>query len=228
MTISITCIDALTYDKTIKALSKTLETLRGKVDCVYWFSDIEFPGECEVPVFSTKINKFTNYIVDYNYVALKVIPEVVQTDHTIIIHDDGFAVNAEAWTDEFLECDYIGARWIRYESNKVGNGGFCLRSKKLFNAIKSMNISHDLVYGSFLDSQNLLVDNTWPSRTIAEDTIICRLYGDILTEKFDIKFASPELADRFSIEDEWTSPWCGKSLGFHGRHGVANYYGIQL
>jgi hypothetical protein len=228
MTISITCIDALTYEKTIKALSKTLETLRGKIHCVYWFSDIQFPGQCEVPVISVKIDRMTDYIRDYNYIALKLIPEVVTTDYNLTIHDDGFAVNSNAWTDEFLDYDYIGARWIRYETNKVGNGGFCLRSKKLYDAIKKLNISHDLQYGSFPNSVNLLADSAWPSRPIAEDTIICRLYGDVLSDEFGIKFAPPELADRFSIEDEWNSPWCGKSLGFHGRHGVANYYGIQL
>jgi hypothetical protein len=228
MSLSITCIDAISYEKTIRALNATLNVLKNKVERVYWFSDIEFPSECEVPVISTKINKFTNYIVDYNYVALKIIPEVVQSDYNLTIHDDGFAVNSDAWTDEFLNYDYIGARWIRYESNKVGNGGFCLRSKNLYTAIKELNIPHNLLYGDFIHNKNISVDNAPPYSPIAEDTIICRLYGDQLTKDFGIKFAPPELADRFSIEDEWSSVWCGKSLGFHGRHGVSKFYGIEL
>jgi hypothetical protein len=25
-----------------------------------------------------------------------------------------------------------------------------------------------------------------------------------------------------------SSPWLGKSLGFHGKHGIAKHYGVEL
>jgi hypothetical protein len=41
-------------------------------------------------------------------------------------------VNPAAWDPEFLDWDYIGAKWFWAEAGKrVGNGGFSLRSYKL-------------------------------------------------------------------------------------------------
>jgi hypothetical protein len=36
------------------------------------------------------------------------------------------------------------------------------------------------------------------------------------------------LGDRFSIEYDYGSGWLGKSLGFHGKHGIAEHYGVKL
>jgi hypothetical protein len=71
------------------------------------------------------------YNNDYSRITLKLCPEICIEDFNLIIHADGFAVNSEAWTSEFLNYDYIGARW---GDGIVGNGGFCLRSRKLYDA----------------------------------------------------------------------------------------------
>ena len=65
-TVSITCVDTLFYKDTIYALNRTIATLKDKINLthVYWFSDIAFPGECELPVVWIPINKFTNVVVD--------------------------------------------------------------------------------------------------------------------------------------------------------------------
>ena len=71
-------------------------------------------------------------------------------DFVMVIQDDGYIVNPELWDDEFLEYDYIGAPWPIEDNwismqhkehqpklrenlpkNRVGNGGFCIRSRKL-------------------------------------------------------------------------------------------------
>lgn len=72
--------------------------------------------------------------------------DYVDTDYCLIIHDDGFIVNPHLWTDDFLKYDYIGApwylginrglTWLQDRHNLVGNGGFCIRSKKLMNELK--------------------------------------------------------------------------------------------
>ena len=48
MGLSISCIDTLNHHKTSKALERTLVTLGDKVSKVYWFSDIDYPGNAVV------------------------------------------------------------------------------------------------------------------------------------------------------------------------------------
>lgn len=51
--------------------------------------------------------------------------------HFLCINWDGFIVNPESWTNEFLDYDYIGAPWPWFNhDHAVGNGGFCLKSIK--------------------------------------------------------------------------------------------------
>jgi hypothetical protein len=215
MGLSITCLDTLNYDKTVRALQTTLETLKDKVEKVYWFSDIRLPVKIDCPVVWVKIDTITrnNWPYDLNKNTLKLVPEVVTEDYNLMIQWDGFAVNPDAWTDEFLEYDYIGAVWswnhdIYGTRNQVGNGGFSLRSKKLYQAILDFNLMKKPLE--------------------SEDDMICRIYADELKEKYGIKFAPNDLADQFSIEHNTTSPWFGKSLGFHGIHGVSERYGFKL
>jgi hypothetical protein len=238
-TVSITCVDTLFYKDTIYALNRTIATLKDKINLthVYWFSDIAFPGECDLPVVWIPINKFTNVVVDMNFVLLKLVPQYVTTDYNLNIQADGFAVNSEAWTDEFFEYDYIGAQWYRpsYPTHKVGNGGFCLKSKKLFTTLKSVIYSHIPRYRDFPGNKNLEIDylNTGnyriktPDDIVGEDVLICRVLADRLTEEFGIRFAPLDIADQFSIEDNYSSPWLGKSLGFHGK-GNEQFYGITF
>jgi hypothetical protein len=202
--VSVIVIDTLYYD--LGYLKKTIETLGNKITKVYWFSDIAFPEEnFSVPVVWTPIEKITNYFRDYSNVALRLCPKICVEKYNLTIHKDGFAVNSDAWTDEFYEYDYIGASW---SEGVVGNGGFTLRSKKLYDALADMNMYYD--------------------PTANEDDNICRVFRGRLESDYGIKFAPKELADRFSIEYAMNSPWLGKSLGFHGKHGVHKHYGVEI
>ena len=228
MAISITCIDTLHYTPTIEALKRTIKTLGDKVTKVYWFSDIDIPANVGVPVTWVIIPKIKVYNNDYSYITLKLCPEVCVEDYNLIIHADGFAVNPEAWTDEFLEYDYIGARWGEAEY-MVGNGGFCLRSRKLYDAfidMKIKNLTSD--YEQHINDVACYVIDDAGDVWIPEDNIICKIHRKTLEMLYGIKFATPELADRFSIEHNPSSPWLGKSLGFHGKHGIAEHYGVKL
>lgn len=233
-TLSITCIDAYTYEPTIQALLKTEETLHHagiRVSKVYWFSDIPMPENAaqrlqflNIDVQWTKIKRFKRYTDEYNFITLKLVPHIAVEDFNLIIHADGFAINADAWTDEFLNYDYIGARW---PNGGVGNGGFCLRSRKLYDAMLSMDIGYESINYDLGDSRYYVIDGKG-DKVVPEDNIICKIYRDELQEVYDIKFATNEIADRFSIEHNMGSPWLGKSLGFHGKHGVAKHYGVDL
>ena len=67
----------------------------------------------------------------YSLFILKSLVDYIATAHVLLIQWDGFVINPQAWRDEFLACDYIGAKWFwRDSSLRVGNGGFSLRSRE--------------------------------------------------------------------------------------------------
>lgn len=233
MSLSITCIDALSYEPTIYALNRTIETLKDKVDItkVYWFSDIPFSGDCNYPVVWVKIPKFTDFQKQYSFITLKLCPHICTEDFNLIIHSDGYAVNPDAWTDEFLEYDYIGATW---DTGMVGNGGFTLRSRKLYNSLITRDIPYDTEsYFDYNSEFNIFTTQDGVTK-VPEDAIICLVWRDILEKEDDIKFAPYEIADRWSVENHseispWSgkpNPWLGKSLGFHGKMGIRSFYNV--
>lgn len=76
---------------------------------------------------------------DYSLYFMKELWKCFDTDFCMTAHHDGFIINPESWTDEFLQYDYIGAPWkfygprFRDKKNQpaIGNGGFSLRSKEI-------------------------------------------------------------------------------------------------
>lgn len=222
--ISITCIDALDYVPTIKALKSTMSCI--PISRVYWFSDVNLETN-EFPVTWIKIEKFKRYTDEYNFITLKLVPHVVTEPYNIIIHADGFAVNQNAWDEEFLNYDYIGARW---NNGMVGNGGFCLRSRKLYDALLNLEVKYKTsdYPQEVIDNSEYYVFDAYGDKVIPEDNIICKIHRNELEEKYGIKFAEGDIVDKFSIEHNMSSSWLGKSLGFHGKHGIAKHYGVEL
>ena len=114
------------------AIEKSLETCGNNVEDVIVFSDkpiVDYGSF--IP-----IRENFNY-ADYNYIMLKGLSPFIKTDFMLHIHPDGFAVNKEKWTDQYLKYDYIGAPW---QDRAVGNGGFSLRSNKLIDALTDSDI----------------------------------------------------------------------------------------
>lgn len=127
-----------------------------------------------------------NSIADYNNFIIKELPERIETDFVLIMQWDGFIVNPESWTNEFLNYDYCGAAWSRQLNG--GNGGFSLRSKY------------------FLDTANELIPNAYTN----EDILVCTTYEKQMKER-GIKYAPYEVNCHFSSE-QIKNP---KSFGFH-------------
>ena len=76
-------------------------------------------------------------IRDYNQFNLKHLNDYIDTEFVMVAEYDGFILNPEAWTDEFLNYDYIGAPLLVDGVQLVGNGGFSIRSKKLLRLVQS-------------------------------------------------------------------------------------------
>jgi Protein of unknown function (DUF5672) len=121
------------------------------------------------------------------------VPRLVSTSHYLVIQWDSWIVDPAAWSDEFLEYDYIGAPWWHPVRN-VGNGGFSLRSKRL---------------GLYLSDNRAAL----PPVTTPEDDLLCRRLRPLL--RGELLFAPDDVAYRFARERTgWERP--APSFGFHG------------
>jgi len=154
----------------------------------------DFPSIQGIEFYYKKIES----IEAYNQFVLKELVNYVFSEYSILYQSDGFITNPDNWLDEFLNYDYIGAPWVDSEwnmGNRVGNGGFSLRSRKL---LKETSISD-----SFDDS-------------VSEDLQIC-VHNKKYLESKGIKFCPPQIASLFSVEHstEFNSD-IKKSFGFHG------------
>jgi hypothetical protein len=139
--------------------------------------------------------KGTSYI-DSTKFSYDGLPDTIKTDYYLGIHDDGFVINPHLWTDEFLQYDYIGAPWKwQGRRNRVGNGGFVLKSNKFIQLTRNLRYlgTHD-------------------------DGELTNAYYDYFTAN-GCKYAPLLLAARFSLESR--IPECEYNLnncfGFHGR-----------
>lgn len=134
----------------------------------------------------------------------------IQTPYCITVQWDGYGLHPENWDNAFLNYDYIGAPWpLSFgKENRVGNGGFSLRSKKWLSVTSNPSAVPDF------DKDPHLV----------EDYYFCRNNKDVY-EKAGCKIAPIEVAARWSYEKsveefaDWNSD---KSFGFHGFHESSN------
>lgn len=108
------------------------------------------------------INRPIRSIEEYSSFMIKELNQYVKTEYVLVIQYDGFILNPDAWTDEFIQYDYIGAPWWYDDGKNVGNGGFSLRSRKLLE---------------------ILATDPHIVETHPEDHHICRTYGDYLMSK---------------------------------------------
>ena len=159
-----------------------------------------------VPGVQTVVISPIRSFAEYSRFMLKDLLRHVETEYVLIAQWDGYIVNPQAWSPEFLLFDYIGARWDQtshrqHDQHDVGNGGFSLRSRALLEALQDPAIK--------------------PSHP--EDAAICHSYRSYLEDRHGIVFAPEDVADRFSFEhiEQPTLPF-----GFHGITNLARFAAI--
>lgn len=190
--INVNCIDTDLAIKSLNVSSSFLNFFK-----VILFSDKQ-PENVPSNIIFEKIDKIGT-INQYNEFILRKLVDYIETDYCLIIQNDGFVINPNLWKDEFLEYDYIGAPWSKYgmkvwkRTNRIGNGGFSLRSKKLMEFIKNFKY----------------IDYNSP-----EDVIT-----SLVIEKHNFKYPSVELASKFSLECPIEDyPFDIRNcFGFHGK-----------
>ncbi len=188
--VTVALTDCFYYGEAIAAIKKSLTKIEPAR--TLFLTDIDaysksFPFELiKIPKISSK--------KEYSEFIIKKLDKHFDTDFVLVIQHDGWVLDDLAWSDEFYEYDYIGAPWLETDGYNVGNGGFSLRSKRL---------QHILATDDYITINHS-----------AEDVIICRLYRPYLEEKYGIKFAPEELAERFSFELREPTQ---STFGFHGK-----------
>jgi hypothetical protein len=138
--------------------------------------------------------------------TVKRLVNYITTDAVIIVQSDGHATCEKAWTNEFLQWDYIGAPWPLWATlfmrgsmaRRVGGGGFSFRSKKFLEATASIDYSPD---------------DYWQ-----EDICTSRVYHKQL-EALGCRFAPVAVAMKWCTEypiEDYPFWKPSQSFGFHG------------
>lgn len=134
----------------------------------------------------------------YSKFMLHDLADHIDTTHALCVQWDGYVINGWAWTNTFMNYDYIGAIWPQFsDAHRVGNGGFSLRSRRLLKACQQLHFDE------------------WH----AEDVVIGRVHRGLL-ENRGISFAPESVAAKFSYER--TEP-TGREFGFHGAYNLLRY-----
>lgn len=188
--LTICCIDCVNDALAVRALQRSQKAFPGARTVLFTDHHPEaMPEGIEVVLIPPIRSKR-----DYSLFLVKEMVEHVTTAHVLVVQWDGFVLNPDCWTPDFLAYDYIGAPWpADLSTQDVGNGGFSLRSRKLMQA--------------------LLDERITPESIVHEDHSICVQYRQLLEKEHGIRFAPRALAERFAYE---TTQPVQKTFGFHG------------
>lgn len=146
-------------------------------------------------------------IDDWNYKVIYELHNYVDTEFAMLVHADGCVIRPDAWRDEFLSYDYVGAPWplptdnFSYRSNsgelvRVGNS-VSIRSRRILEMPSRLELEWKSYYGNTNEDGFLNVHNR-----------------DILKEH-GIKFAPLEVAKYFSKEHEIPENQGIETFAFH-------------
>lgn len=188
--ISVNCVKP---EQSVKALLYSSEKI--EFGAIKLFSHYK-PSNITDNIEYIKIGKQTHDTM--NWFHLNSLPKYINNDFMLSIHDDGFVINPEKWDYNFLNYDYIGAPWPDLpfcKKNRVGNGGFVLKSKKF-----------------------LMLEEKLPHTNKHNDTLVTNVYYDYFTSN-GCKYAPLEIACKFSLEHliPESSQNLDDTFGFHGK-----------
>ena len=203
--VTLVCVTSVNVQRAIKALQYSVKNIEFK-NVLLLTSE-----ECVLDNIDViKINPILN-TDEYSKFIVYELHKYINTEFALIIQEDGFVVNAEQWDGLFLEYDYIGAPWPIPEEDfsfkdsygnlqRVGNGGFSLRSKKLLRLASEL----DLEWKSYFGFYN-------------EDGFFC-CHNKHIYEANGCKFAPIDVASKFSFETPIPENNGILTFGFHGKN----------
>lgn len=211
--ITLICVTGINYEKSIYALMQS----SNKID----FAEIKIISPTVPEYLPRKIKHEFSYATDlkdineYNKYIIYELWRHVETRYCLVVQADGYVIRPKNWKNEFLLYDYIGAPWP-IEKNayvdpfgkhqRVGNGGFSLRSKKLLLVPKYDTIPWEVNKSSFYKHME--------AELYSEDGNIC-VHNRHIFEKNNCLFAPIEIAAKFSIESKVEDLFQKNTFGFH-------------
>lgn len=151
-----------------------------------WLPAVVLPGIEIVPV--DPLRETAAYA---NFVMRK-LPAYVRTSHALLTHWHGFVTNPQAWSDEFLIYDYVGAPSLDDSAERVSfHGSMSLRSRRFLMA-----------------SMDPRIPESFP-----EDVLLCGPQRAFLESTHGVIYAPDAVESRFAQSDG--SP-AAHQLGFQG------------
>jgi hypothetical protein len=208
--VTLVTVDGVDPEKATKILQYSCRDILFEDIKVITFKE---PSNLSDNIKFIKINKLDRD--GYNRFIAKDLFKYINTDFCITVQLDGFILNANMWSEEFLNYDYIGAPWPtdlidavlanKYQRPPIGhpwigNGGFSLRSRRILEEASKFS---------------------WPGG--GEDNLFCIDLRDHM-ESIGLKYAPIDLSLKFSMEtplvegiDRHLLPIdFSKHFGFHG------------
>ena len=160
---------------------------------------------------------------EYSLFVVYALHQFIDTEFAIIVQEDGWVLNGEAWSDEFTNYDFIGAPihlarvtdesgqskvyqgfgWTHFSNNEnckienVFNGGFSIRSKRFLEAPARFGIPYTIP--APIGIGNFPKVLKWEDEGNQEDAQIFLYMRDSL-EKVGMKFPTIDIAKYFSFE----------------------------
>jgi hypothetical protein len=217
-------VEAICIDGTIDSSSekKYRSILKGLKDKIYFKSIKYFSYNKIDPIENVKIILLEKPILtrgEYSGFVMSEMPDFVEAPLVMILHPDGFPINLNIWDDEFLNYDYMGAPWgleVGYTSQHYyhgfegGNGGFNIRSKKLMDLCKQIDVREEI------------------KNNFHEDGFICGHLRPWLKQN-GCKFAPYNLSKKFSLETSLDNHHNDvyQTFGFHGHRHITFDHAIE-
>jgi len=157
-------------------------------------------------------------IDEYSEYLVYKLHKHIHTKFALVVQADGYVLHPKRWTDEFFKYDYIGAPWrITNDAyidpfgvhQRVGNGGFSLRSRKLLQTPTFSYVDWNVNENDFYNHMGVFSQS--------EDGIIC-IHNRHVYEQAGNIFAPLETALKFSCEQK-VDEYQGKlTFGFHKQY----------
>lgn len=131
--VTLMCIDCLCADRAIKVL----ETCKGKAD----FGAVKFLTSLSTDYQNSVKIMPLDSLIAYSIFMLTRCHEYIDTPHVLIVQRDGWILNPGSFDPYWLQLDYIGPLFMQYD--KVGSGGFSLRSKVMMQEVARLTPKWD-------------------------------------------------------------------------------------
>lgn len=120
-TTTLVCIDCVNANRAVKVLERCKAV--ADFGAVKLLTHIPIQYEHKVKIIPL------NTLVAYSIFVLTRLHEYIDTPNLLIVQRDGWILNPDSFNPAWLQLDFIGPIFVQYD--KVGSGGFSLRSRRL-------------------------------------------------------------------------------------------------